>query len=118
MSTIIGPGAGNYGWKDVYIPAGSSQSYINQVVQNASSYKPPATTVKTTSNNTSNNAVNTGLSNINQTASEGNALIDQDYNDAMSMLSGQENVLRGQGEAAQGEIILFVQCAFPESVSK
>jgi len=45
---FIGPGAGNYGYQDVYIAPGSSQNWVNSVIERANSYVPP-------SNNTTNN---------------------------------------------------------------
>jgi hypothetical protein len=74
----------------------------------------PLSTSSTTGQNTTSGTVsggsgNTGTFNqgvdvINQNANEGNDLIDQDYNNAMNELAGQEELLNSTNQQAQGEL--------------
>ena len=57
-----------------------------------------------TSNNQTNQNFNQGVSNIQNQGDQGLDFIDQDYNNAIGMLSAQEGSLRGQADVATGEI--------------
>lgn len=77
-----------------YIPSTSNNGFYN------SRTTPPNNNSTNNSSNGLNNAVNT----LNGQQSQGLDFIEQDYNNALGALAGQEQGLRGQADIASGEI--------------